>query len=117
MKRCNIKMKKITSYQTKSRNCLVLKWGGVCISPLLSPAYIILIFLPAASFLLGILGYFIFKKVWMMVVIVFILSLIFMFIVIGAEPTFFIWVAMMTGSCFVSGSITKTIWTFAKRKY
>ncbi|XBP66324.1 DUF2651 family protein [Bacillus velezensis] len=53
----------------------------------------------------------------MMVVIVFILSLIFMFIVIGAEPTFFIWVAMMTGSCFISGSITKTVWTFVKRKY
>ncbi|UUA85185.1 YbeF family protein [Bacillus siamensis] len=86
-------------------------------SPLLSPAYIILIILPAASFLLGILGYFIFKKVWMMVVIVFILSLIFMFIVIGAEPTFLIWVAMMTGSCFISGSITKTISTFAKRNY
>ncbi|MCR4386608.1 DUF2651 family protein, partial [Bacillus amyloliquefaciens] len=61
--------------------------GGVYISPFLSPAYIILIILPAASFMLGIIGYFIFKKVWTMVVVVLILSLIFMFVVIGAEPT------------------------------
>nr|WP_258561141.1 hypothetical protein [Bacillus velezensis] len=37
--------------------------------------------------MLGIIGYFIFKKVWTMVVVVLILSLIFMFVVIGAEPT------------------------------
>ncbi|MCT6832025.1 MAG: DUF2651 family protein, partial [Bacillus velezensis] len=46
--------------------------------------------------MLGIIGYFIFKKVWTMVVVVLILSLIFMFVVIGAEPTFLIWVFIMT---------------------
>ncbi|AIU77350.1 DUF2651 domain-containing protein [Bacillus amyloliquefaciens] len=83
----------------------------------MSPAYIILIILPAASFMLGIIGYFIFKKVWTMVVVVLILSLIFMFVVIGAEPTFLIWVFIMTGACLISGSITKTIMNFTKRKY
>ncbi|AEB61973.1 hypothetical protein LL3_00424 [Bacillus amyloliquefaciens LL3] len=52
-----------------------------------------------------------------MVVVVLILSLIFMFVVIGAEPTFLVWVFIMTGACLISGSITKTIMNFTKRKY
>ncbi|WP_318773061.1 DUF2651 family protein [Bacillus gobiensis] len=85
------------------------------INPLLNPAYFLLLILPAFSFVLGIIGYLIFKKVWIMVVIVLIFSLGYMFIEIGPEPTFLIWVSIMTGACFISGLITKSIANLIKR--
>ncbi|MDH2363457.1 DUF2651 family protein (plasmid) [Priestia megaterium] len=51
---------------------------------------LILFVLAISSFILGILGYLIFKNVWIMVLIILVLSLVFIFIVVGPEPTFLI---------------------------
>ncbi|MEG7354163.1 DUF2651 family protein [Bacillus vallismortis] len=79
------------------------------ISHLGGPAFLILLVLPAVSFILGIIGYFIFKRVWITTLIIFVLSLVFMLIEIGLEPTFLIWVTIMTVVCFISGILTKSI--------
>ncbi|MBL3647055.1 DUF2651 family protein [Bacillus sp. RHFS10] len=78
------------------------------ISHLGGPAFLILLVLPAVSFILGIIGYFIFK-IWITTLIIFVLSLVFMLIEIGLEPTFLIWVTIMTVVCFISGILTKSI--------
>ncbi|PJH94284.1 DUF2651 domain-containing protein [Bacillus subtilis] len=78
------------------------------------PAFLILLVLPAVSFILGIIGYFIFKRVWVTTLIIFVLSLVFMLIEIGLEPTFLIWVTIMTVVCFISGILTKSIATLIR---
>lgn len=78
------------------------------------PAFLILLVLPAVSFILGIIGYFIFKRVWVTTLIIFVFSLVFMLIEIGLEPTFLIWVSIMTVVCFISGILTKSIVTLIR---
>ncbi|MCY7903192.1 DUF2651 family protein [Bacillus inaquosorum] len=46
--------------------------------------------------------------------IIFVLSLVFMLIEIGLEPTFLIWATIMTVVCFISGILTNSIATLIR---
>ncbi|MGI8314758.1 DUF2651 family protein [Halobacillus mangrovi] len=68
---------------------------------------LVLFVFPAASIVLGFLGFFVFKNVWMMPLLVALVSITLMFTVFNT--TFFMWVWIYTILTFSSGLAAKVI--------
>ncbi|EDW23432.1 hypothetical membrane protein [Bacillus pumilus ATCC 7061] len=75
----------------------------------LQPMALILFTLPLLSLIWGIVGYFIFKRVYVVLVITFAASTVFIFAYTGFDMSNMYWVVAMTFLCMCTSLITKII--------
>lgn len=81
----------------------------------LHPMALILFTLPLLSLVWGIAGYLIFKRVYIVLIITFVSSTIFIFAYTGFDMSNMYWVATMTFLCMCSSVITKMIRVISNR--
>ncbi|TYS29837.1 DUF2651 domain-containing protein [Bacillus altitudinis] len=75
----------------------------------LHPMYLILFTLPVMAFLWGFVGYLLFKRIWPVLILTSVISMIFIFAYTGFDLSNLYWVLLMTALAFVSSGFAKVI--------
>ncbi|MEH6960727.1 DUF2651 family protein [Bacillus altitudinis] len=75
----------------------------------LHPMYLILFTLPVMAFLWGFVGYLLFKRIWPVLILTSVISMIFIFAYTGFDLSNLYWVLLMTALAFVSSGLSKVI--------
>ncbi|MBY0187986.1 DUF2651 domain-containing protein [Bacillus sp. S2(2019)] len=75
----------------------------------LHPMYLILFTLPVMAFLWGFVGYLLYKRIWPVLILTSVISMIFIFAYTGFDLSNLYWVLLMTALAFVSSGLSKVI--------
>ncbi|WP_368774843.1 DUF2651 family protein [Bacillus aerius] len=75
----------------------------------LHPMYLILFTLPVMAFLWGFVGYLLFKRIWPVLILTSVISMIFIFVYTGFDLSNLYWVLLMTALAFVLSGFSKVI--------
>ncbi|MBR0632974.1 DUF2651 family protein [Bacillus altitudinis C101] len=75
----------------------------------LHPMYLILFTLPVMAFLWGFVGYLLFKRIWPVLILTSVISMIFIFVYTGFDLSNLYWVLLMMALAFVSSGFSKVI--------